>query len=92
MARFLTVSAYYSHTTRCNLTTAVSANKKGKPFAFKIGAGEVIKGWDIGVQGMSVGGERRISIPAKLAYGSKAQPGIPANSELLFDLKMISIN
>jgi FK506-binding nuclear protein len=52
----------------------------------------VIKGWDIGVQGMSVGGERRITVPAKLAYGSKSQPGIPGNSDLIFDLKMISIN
>jgi FK506-binding nuclear protein len=41
---------------------------------------------------MSVGGERRITIPAKLGYGSKSQPQIPANSDLVFDLKMISIN
>jgi FK506-binding nuclear protein len=41
---------------------------------------------------MCVGGERRITIPAHLAYGSKGMPGIPANSELVFDLKLISIN
>jgi FK506-binding nuclear protein len=41
---------------------------------------------------MSVGGERRIVIPARLGYGGKGMPGIPANSELTFDLKMISIN
>lgn len=68
------------------------ANKKGAPFRFTLGVGEVIKGWDIGVQGMSVGGERRIEVPAKMAYGSKAQPGIPANSPLKFDVKMLSIN
>lgn len=68
------------------------SNKKGKPFSFKLGAGEVIKGWDIGVAGMTVGGERRITIPAKLAYGSKSLPGIPANSDLVFDIKMMSIN
>lgn len=68
------------------------SNKKGKPFSFKLGVGEVIKGWDIGVAGMTVGGERRITIPAKLAYGSKALPGIPANSDLVFDIKMMSIN
>lgn len=68
------------------------ANKKGAPFRFTLGVGEVIQGWDIGVQGMSVGGERRIEVPAKMAYGSKAQPGIPANSPLKFDVKMLSIN
>ncbi|KAI0193344.1 hypothetical protein EV127DRAFT_424655, partial [Xylaria flabelliformis] len=67
------------------------SNKKGKPFSFKVGAGEVIKGWDIGIQGMSVGGERRLTIPAHLAYGSKAQPGIPANSQLVFDIKLLGI-
>ncbi|KAI1279139.1 hypothetical protein F5Y07DRAFT_397231 [Xylaria sp. FL0933] len=67
------------------------SNKKGKPFSFKAGTGEVIKGWDIGVQGMSVGGERRLTIPAHLAYGSKAQPGIPANSQLIFDIKLLGI-
>ncbi|MCJ1386210.1 peptidylprolyl isomerase fpr4 [Xylographa soralifera] len=68
------------------------ANKKGKPFSFKLGGGEVIKGWDIGVAGMSVGGERRITVPAGLAYGSKAMPDIPANSTLVFDLKLLEIN
>ncbi|KAF2244859.1 hypothetical protein BU26DRAFT_522595 [Trematosphaeria pertusa] len=68
------------------------ANKKGKPFSFKLGVGEVIKGWDIGVVGMMAGSERRLTIPAKLAYGNKAQPGIPANSELVFDIKCISVS
>ncbi|KAK4991428.1 peptidylprolyl isomerase fpr3 [Elasticomyces elasticus] len=67
------------------------SNKKGKPFSFKLGGGDVIKGWDIGVAGMSVGGERRITVPAHLAYGSKAQAGIPANSTLVFDLKLLEL-
>ncbi|KAF7901244.1 hypothetical protein EAF00_003465 [Botryotinia globosa] len=67
------------------------SNKKGKPFSFKLGAGEVIKGWDIGVAGMSVGGERRLTIPAHLAYGSKGVPGIPGNSTLTFDVKLLEI-
>ncbi|KAJ2970758.1 hypothetical protein NUW58_g9598 [Xylaria curta] len=67
------------------------SNKKGKPFSFKAGSGEVIKGWDIGIQGMSIGGERRLTVPAHLAYGSKSQPGIPANSELIFDIKLLGI-
>ena len=71
-----------------NLTLA---NTKGKPFSFKLGAGEVIKGWDIGVVCMSVGAERRLTIPANLAYGSKSLPGIPANSTLVFDIKLLEI-
>ncbi|KAF2236285.1 hypothetical protein EV356DRAFT_463917 [Viridothelium virens] len=67
------------------------SNKKGKPFSFKLGTNEVIKGWDIGVAGMSVGGERRISVPANLAYGNKGMPGIPANSPLVFDVKLLAI-
>ncbi|ORY15957.1 hypothetical protein BCR34DRAFT_622564 [Clohesyomyces aquaticus] len=68
------------------------ANKKGKPFGFKLGTGEVIKGWDIGIVGMAPGGERRITIPSHLAYGKKALPGIPANSDLIFDVKCIAVN
>ena len=67
------------------------SNKKGKPFAFKLGAGEVIKGWEIGVQGIQAGGERRITIPAHLAYGSKKLPDIPANSALVFDIKAVEV-
>ncbi|KAF5017751.1 hypothetical protein F66182_10299 [Fusarium sp. NRRL 66182] len=67
------------------------ANKKGKPFSFKAGKGQVIKGWDIGVVGMAIGGERRLTIPAHLAYGSRGLPGIPANSTLIFDVKLLEI-
>ncbi|KAL1884306.1 hypothetical protein VTK73DRAFT_3290 [Phialemonium thermophilum] len=67
------------------------SNKKGTPFSFKVGKGEVIKGWDIGISGMAVGGERRLTIPPNLAYGSKAIPGIPANSTLIFDVKLLEI-
>ncbi|KAK6205812.1 hypothetical protein LQW54_008197 [Pestalotiopsis sp. IQ-011] len=67
------------------------SNKKGKPFTFGLGKGEVIKGWEIGLEGMQVGGERRITIPPKLAYGSRSQPGIPGNSTLVFDIKLLEI-
>lgn len=66
-------------------------NTSGKPFLFGLGKGEVIKGWDVGVAGMAVGGERRIVIPAPMAYGKQKLPGIPANSELTFDVKLLSI-
>jgi FK506-binding nuclear protein len=69
----------------------IAANKKGKPFSFKVGKGQVIKGWDIGLAGMAIGGERRLTIPAHLAYGSKGVPGIPPNSQLTFDIKLLEI-
>jgi len=53
------------------------ANTGGKPFSFVLGRGEVIKGWDQGLADMKVGGERRLTIPAALAYGSQRIPGIP---------------
>ncbi|QIW98493.1 hypothetical protein AMS68_004011 [Peltaster fructicola] len=68
------------------------SNKKGKPFSFKLGVGEVIKGWDIGVAGQCAGGELRLTIPAAQAYGSKSLPDIPANSTLIFDLKVLEIS
>lgn len=67
------------------------SNTKGKPFNFVLGKGEVIKGWDLGIQGMKVGGERRLTIPAPLAYGKQKQAGIPANSTLVFDVKLLSV-
>ena len=69
----------------------LTANKNGPPFSFKLGAGEVIKGWEIGVAGMSVGGERRMTIPAHLAYGKKKAGQIPANSDLIFDVKLLGV-
>lgn len=66
-------------------------NTSGKPFVFNLGKGECIKGFDLGVAGMAVGGERRVVIPPKMAYGSQALPGIPANSELTFDIKLVSL-
>jgi FK506-binding nuclear protein len=68
------------------------SNKKGTPFVVKVGAGDVIPGFDIGLDGIQAGGERRITIPAKLGYGSKAMPGIPKGSELCFDVKCLSVS
>jgi len=67
-------------------------NTKGAVFKFNLGKGEVIKGWDLGVNGMNVGGVRRLTIPAHLAYGSRgAPPDIPPNSTLIFDVKMMTV-
>ena len=68
------------------------SNKSGKPFSFKMGVGEVIKGWDIGLEGLQNGGERRIKIPGNLAYGKKgAPPDIPPNATLTFDVKCVGV-
>ncbi|PVU92596.1 hypothetical protein BB561_003731 [Smittium simulii] len=65
---------------------------KGKPFIFTLGRGEVIKGWDMGVAGMLKGGERRLTIPASLGYGSRgAPPDIPGNATLIFDVRVAEI-
>ncbi|KAF9148922.1 peptidylprolyl isomerase fpr4 [Linnemannia schmuckeri] len=67
-------------------------NTSGKPFSFKLGAGEVIKGWDLGIQGMQLNGERRLIIPPALAYGSQgAPPDIPRNATLVFEVKLVSL-
>lgn len=63
-----------------------------KPFAFKLGAGQVIQGWDIGLQDMKVGAVRRLTIPASLAYGAQGAPGaIPPNTPLVFDVQLMGI-
>jgi FKBP-type peptidyl-prolyl cis-trans isomerase len=61
-------------------------------FSFRVGAGQVIRGWDQGVPGMRVGGRRRLTIPPSLAYGSQGQPPrIPPNSTLIFEIELLSI-
>ena len=70
-----------------------SSRDRGQPFSFKLGVGQVIKGWDEGVAGMKEGGKRKLMIPANLAYGDKVVGGglIPANSELHFDVELVKV-
>ncbi len=69
-----------------------SSVKRGTPFNFALGAGQVIKGWDQGVAGMKVGGARTLVIPPDLAYGSYgAGSVIPPNSILVFDVELLAV-
>jgi len=69
-----------------------SSRDRGEPFKFAIGAGQVIRGWDEGVQGMQPGGQRRLVVPADLGYGDRGAGGvIPPGATLIFDVELLQI-
>jgi FKBP-type peptidyl-prolyl cis-trans isomerase FkpA len=69
-----------------------SSRDRGEPFAFTLGAGQVIAGWDEGVKGMKVGGRRKLVLPPQLAYGDGgAPPAIPGGATLVFDVEVLKV-
>lgn len=68
-----------------------NSNKRGEPFTFTIGTGQVIAGWDEGLLGMKVGGQRILVIPAEKAYGSRGAGPIPPNATLVFAVELLEI-
>lgn len=84
-----TVTAHYTGALVSDGTIFQSSKDTGSPFTSSLS--RLIQGWQEGIPGMKAGGTRRLIIPAAKAYGAQSQPGIPANSDLVFDIELISV-
>jgi FKBP-type peptidyl-prolyl cis-trans isomerase len=75
-----------------NGTKFDSSKDRNEPFQFRLGAGQVIAGWDEGVAGMKIGGKRKLTIPASLGYGARGAGGvIPPNAVLIFEVELLGL-
>ena len=68
-----------------------SSKPGGGPYTFTLGVGSVIKGWDLGIKGMKVGGKRKLIVPSKLGYGNQDMGVIPPNSKLIFIVELMEV-
>lgn len=84
-----TITFHYTGALAKDGTIFQSSHDTGEPATFPLS--QLIKGWQEGIPGMKAGGVRRLLIPAAEGYGSQSQPGIPANSDLVFDIELISV-
>ncbi|CAE6500416.1 unnamed protein product [Rhizoctonia solani] len=86
------LSMHYTGTFQLNGLAFDSSRERDTPFEFKLGAGQVIRGWDQGLQGMGVGERRKITLPPAYAYGPRGfPPVIPPNATLVFDVELLEI-
>ena len=69
-----------------------SSVDRSEPFDFKLGVGQVIPGWDQGVEGMKIGEKRKLTIPSKLAYGEMGAGPIPPSATIVFEVELLAIN
>jgi FKBP-type peptidyl-prolyl cis-trans isomerase len=87
-----TISVHYSGYLVSNHQKFDSSVDRGQPFKFKLGAGQVIEGWDKGFAGMKVGGKRTLTIPSRMGYGERGAGGvIPPNAALLFNVELLGV-
>lgn len=86
------VSVHYTGSLKSNGEIFDSSLSRGRPIEFKLGVGQVIKGWDQGILGMCVGEKRKLQIPSELAYGKRgAGSVIPPDADLVFDVELVGI-
>jgi peptidylprolyl isomerase len=89
-----TISAHYVGVAHSTGEEFDASWNRGQPFEFKLGSGQVIPGWDAGVQGMKVGGRRKLTIPSAMAYGARGAGGgvIKPHEPLVFVVDLLSVD